>query len=282
MRSPLFAFALVLVSLFPASAQKGVVPAPPDILQIYRDPIKPGKMPEYSKIEAEAAQACYRANTWPYFTMQSVTGPQEVWFVSGFETYASMERSAEPFVRNASLAQELNRLMEAKSSLVTDPRTVFLRYREDLGRNTGTSGLARSGARFFIVTWVSVIPGHEGEYEESQRMIRGVRERAAAPDNRAVYQVISGMPSNVYLTFSPYHSFRAAAESLEGILDYDDLDESVRGRLRELTKVSVASSETMIFAVAPAMSNPAGEWIVDDPEFWKTSPPLNRPAPAKK
>lgn len=278
MRSLLFAFALVLVSLFPASAQKGVAPAPPDILQIYRDPVKPGKMPEYSKIEAEAAQACYRANTWPYFTMQSVTGPQEVWFVSGFETYASMEKSAEPFVRNAALAQELNRLMEAKASLVTEPRTVFLRYREDLGRSSRNTGLARSGARFFTVTRVSVIPGHEREYEDSQRMIRGVRERAAAADNRAVYQVISGMPSNVYMTFSPHHSFREAAESLEGILDYDDLDDSVRGRLRELTSVSVASAETMIFAVNPSISNPAGEWIVDDPEFWKTSPPLNKPA----
>jgi hypothetical protein len=30
------------------------------------------------------------------------------------------------------------------------------------------------------------------------------------------------------------------------------------------------------------MSNPAGEWIVDDPDFWKNSPPLQRQAGAKK
>jgi hypothetical protein len=30
------------------------------------------------------------------------------------------------------------------------------------------------------------------------------------------------------------------------------------------------------------MSNPAGEWIADDPEFWRASPPLQRQAPARK
>jgi hypothetical protein len=278
MRS-LFALALVLVCLFPASAQKGVAPAAPDLLQIYRDPIRPGKMPEYTKVESEAALACYRANTWPYFTMQSVTGPQEVWFVSGFETYAAMERSAEPFVRNVSLSQELGKLMENKTNLVTDPRTVFLRYREDLGRN---NGLVRPGTRFFTVTWVSVNPGHEREFEESMRTIRGVRERAAAVDNRAVYQVISGMAGNVYLIFSPHHSFRAAAETLESLIDYDDLDEGVRTRIRELASASVASLETFIFSITPPMSNPAGEWIADDPEFWKSSPPMQRQPSAKR
>lgn len=278
MRS-LFAFALLLVSFLPASAQKGVAPAPPDLLQISREPVRPGKMPEYTKVESEAAQACYRASTWPYFTMQSVTGPQEVWFVSGFETYAAMERSAEPFVRNVSLSQELGRLMESKTNLVTEPRTVFLRYREDLGRN---NGLVRAGTRFFTVTWVSVNPGHEREFEESQRIIRGVRERAAAVDNRAVYQVISGMPGNVYLIFSPHHTFRTAAETLEGLIDVDDLDEGVRTRIRELTSTSVGSVETFVFAISPAMSNPAGEWIADDPEFWKSSPPLLRQPAAKK
>jgi hypothetical protein len=132
------------------------------------------------------------------------------------------------------------------------------------------------------VTWVSVNPGHEREFEESQRMIRGVRERAAAVDNRAVYQVISGMSGNVYLIFSPHHSFRAAAETLEALIDYDDLDESVRSRLRELTSTSVATVETFIFAVSPQMSNPAGEWLADDPEFWKSSPPMLRQPAAKK
>lgn len=272
-----FAAILVLSSL-PAIGQKDTTP--PQILQIYRDPVKPGKLPEYARVEAETAQACFRANTWPYFTVQTVAGPQEIWFVSGFDSYAAMEKSAEPFAKNANLAAELNRLMEAKANLVSDPTTIFLRYREDLGRN---AGLVRPGTRYFRATWTSVAPGHEGEFEESQRLIRGARERAGSNDNRAVYQVTSGIPGNLYLTFSPFHTFQEAGESLDGLLDYDDLDEGTRGKLHELFATSVASSETFIFSISPAMSNPAGEWIADDPEFWKSSPPLQRQAaPARK
>ena len=257
----------------PLWAQQVQVPPPPDILQIYREPVKPGKMAEYKRVEAEAAMACSRANTWPYMTLQAISGPQEVWFVSGFDSYAAMERSAEPFVRNAALGSELGRIMDSKSNLVSDPRTVFLRYREELGHNRG---LMRPQTRFFTATMVQVVQAHEREYEESQRMLRGVRERAAAADNRAVYQVVSGMPQNTYLTLSPYHSFREAGEALDGLVDYDDLDESVRGRVRELVSSSVVSTQTFIFAMDPPISNPAGEWIADDPEFWRSSPPLQR------
>jgi hypothetical protein len=40
-----------------------------------------------------------------------MTGPQEVWFISGFDSYEAMEHSAEPVARNAALTAELNRLL---------------------------------------------------------------------------------------------------------------------------------------------------------------------------
>jgi hypothetical protein len=265
--------ALFLVSIaIPVCAQQAVAP-PPDILQIYTDPVKPGKLAEYSRLENEAAHACSRASTWPYLAMQAITGPQEVWFVSGFESYAAMEKSAEPFVKNATLAADMTRLMEAKTNLVSDPHTIFLRYRDDLSRN---SGLVRPQTRYFSVTITKIHAGHEHEYEESQRLIRSVRERSGITDNRAVYQVLSGIPDDTYITFSPYRTFRDVATSLEGLLDYEDLDDGVRGRMRELLATSVLTNETFIFSVSPSMSNPQGEWIADDPEFWRSSPPLQR------
>jgi hypothetical protein len=279
MRFLLCALAAFVSLAIPLPAQLAPVWAPPEILQIYRDPVKPGKLADYTKLENEAAHACSRANTWPYLTLQSVTGPQEVWFISGFDSYAAMEKSAEPFVRNAALAADLGRLMENKSSLVSDPQTVFLRYRDDLSRNVG---MMRPHTRFFAVTMATVHPGHEREYEESQRILRAARERSGAADDRVVYQVLSGMPGNIYLTLAPYRSFREAGEALDGLLDYDDLDDGARNRIHELYALGVDSSQTFIFAVSPPMSNPAGEWIADDPDFWKNSPPLQRQAGARK
>jgi hypothetical protein len=270
-------FTLLLVSLaLPACGQQAV-PPPPDILQIYVDTVKPGKITEYTRIENEAAGACARASTWPYLTIEAKTGPQEVWFVSGFDSYASMERSDEPFLRNTTLAADLGRLMDAKTNLVSDPHTVFLRYRDDLSRNPG---FMPPRTRFFTITVVKVLAGHEREYEDSQRLLSNARERAGTADNRAVYQVLSGMPDNTFITFSPYTSFRGAADALDGLLDYDDLDDSLRGRLGELLAQSVVTTVTFIFSVSPGMSNPAGEWLADDPEFWRS--PLVQRQPAKK
>lgn len=256
--------------------------APPAVLEIYRDQVKPAKMAEYNKIENEAALACARASTWPYLAMQSISGPQtEVWYMEGFDSYAAVEQSSQPFLKNAALGSELNRLMEAKTNLVGDARVVFANYRDDL---SSSAGLIQPRAHFFAVTMVTVRPGHEREYEEIHRTLRSVRQRASAVDNRVVYQVVSGMPRNIYLIFSAYRSLQTAGNALDPAVDdyASDVDDSMRNRLDEYTRLAVAGSETWLFSINPPMSNPAGEWIVDDPEFWRTSPVMQRQAEPRR
>jgi hypothetical protein len=273
---------LAMVSCVAIQAQQAQSAPPPAILEIYRDPVKPAKMVEYTRIEGEAALACHRAGTWPYLTLQSVTGPQiEVWYIEGFDSYAAVEQSSEPFARNPTLSAELNRLMEAKVNLVGDARVVFAHYREDLSSNVE---LVQPRARFFTVTLVTVRAGHEREFEEIHRTLKSVRQKASAADNRVVYQIASGMPKNIYLIFSAHRSLQNAGIALDPAVDdyAADVDDSTRNRLDDYTRVAVQSSETWVFSVNPAMSNPAGEWIADDPEFWRSSPPLQRQAPPRK
>src|SRR5689334_3601779 len=190
-RLRIFCLSLLAACSVSSSAQQAQSAPSPAILQIYRDPVKPSKMAEYSKIEGEAAQACARASTWPYLAIQSITGPQEVWFISGFDSYTAMERSAEPLARNASLSAELNRLLEAKSNLVAEPRALYADYRDELSSGTA---LVPQHTRFFTVTLVTIRPGHEREFEDIHRTLKAARQRAGTQDNRVVYQVVSGMP----------------------------------------------------------------------------------------
>lgn len=277
-----FCFCLLLAAIpITAVAQQVESVPPPALLQIYRDPVKPSRMAEYSRIESEAALVCARAGTWPYLAAQTMTGPQEVWFISGFDSYDAMEHSAEPFARNATLTAELNRLLEAKGNLVEEPRAVFAHYRDDL---SGNAPLIQPRTRFFTVTMVTVHPGHERDFEDIHRALKSARQKTGVADNRVVYQVASGMVKNTYLIFSAHRSLQNAGAALDPAVDdyAADVDDSTRNRLDDYTRVSVQRSETWLFSVSPAMSNPAGEWIADDPQFWRSSPLLQRPSAAKK
>ena len=262
-------------------AQQAPVP-PPAILEIYREPVKPGKIAEYTRAESEAALACARASTWPYMAIQSISGPQtEVWYMEGFDSYAAVERSGEQFVKNTSLAADLNRLMEAKNNLVGDARVVFAHFRDDLSSNVS---LVQPKTRFFTVNMITVRPGHEHEFEEIHRTLKSARQRASAADNRVIYQIVSGMSKNIYLIFSAYRTLQIAGNSLDPpVDDYSiDVDDSTRSRLDDDSRASIVSSETWLFSVNPAISNPDGEWIVDDPEFWRSSPAVQHQVIPKK
>ena len=281
MHSMRFFICLLLAACFAGASAQQSQTAAPAVLQIYRDPVKPYKMGEYTRIENEAALACARASVWPYLTVQSMTGPQEVWFLSGFDSYAALEHSAEPFLRNAPLNAELNRLAEFKASLVNDPRGIYANYRDDL---SGNAALIPPGTRFFTVTMITVRPGHERDFEDIHRTLKAARQRAGTADNRVVYQVASGMSRNAFLIFSAHHSLQSAGLALDPAIDdySSDVDDSTRNRLDDYTRVAVQTSETWIFSVSPSMSTPAGEWLVDDPEFWRSSAPLQRQAAPKK
>src|SRR5947209_9855592 len=227
---------LVLISAGLLSQAQQAQSVPPAILEIYRDPVKPAKMPEYTRIEGEAALACARASTWPYLAMQSISGPQtEVWYMEGFDSYAAVEHSSQPFIKNAALGAELNRLMEAKINLVGDARTVFAHHRDDL---SSSAGLIQPRTRFMAVTLVTVRPGFEREYEEIHRTLKSIRQRANAADNRVVYQIVSGMPKNIYLIFSAHSSLQNAGNALDPAVDdyASEVDEATRNRLDEYTR----------------------------------------------
>ena len=267
---------LCLLALVSARPLSNAQIAPPAILEIYRDPVKPAKMAEYSRLEGEAAVACARASTWPYLAIQTISGPQtEVWYMEGFESYGAVERSGEPFVKNAALSGELSRLMEAKTNLVGESRVIFAHYRDDLSSSVG---LVQPRTRFFIVNLVTVRSGHEREFEEIHRTLRSVRQRASAADNRVIYQVVSGMAKNTYLIFSAYQTLQIAGSALDPpVEDYTgEVDDSTRSRLDEDSRVAITSSEAWVFSVNPQISNPAGEWIVEDPGFWRSSPALQQ------
>jgi hypothetical protein len=106
---------------------------PPQILQIYRDPLKPGSHSAYREIEQDIARVCgVLGFPHPYPAIEPLTGPEEVWFLNGWESTADQKQVAEAYVKNAPLVAALETNAKRKAGLLLKPVNVFANYRQDL------------------------------------------------------------------------------------------------------------------------------------------------------
>src|SRR6266496_3935930 len=106
---------------------------PPKVLQIYREEVKPGKAPAHEVVEAGWPRAFAKAN-WPthYIAMTSLTGPNEAWFMTGFDSFAAWEADTRNIDKNPGLKKELDQLEAKDGELRSGGRSVVASFREDL------------------------------------------------------------------------------------------------------------------------------------------------------
>ena len=112
-------------------AQKAEMHGPPKILEIIREDSKPGKVIAHRKHEAAWTQAFIKAG-YPYnLTISSVTGPDQDWFMTGFDTYAQLEKMNDTFETPA-FEQIMETFSPKESEFVSESRIVFAKYRPEL------------------------------------------------------------------------------------------------------------------------------------------------------
>ena len=106
---------------------------PPQILQIYRDFLKPGSEAAYRQVEDDAARICAEfGSPYPYVGIESLTGAKEVWFLNGYASSAEQEQVAAYYTKNLPLMAALAEITKRKQGLISAPREVLANYRPDL------------------------------------------------------------------------------------------------------------------------------------------------------
>lgn len=241
------------------AGEEGGPPFPYRLLQIHREGVRPGKEEAHRSIEADAARMCARLNCpKAYLTMATVTGAAEVWSLTGYESYRVMEEAA-PAYAAPMLAAELERVRGSKAGLVRRPRVIFARYREPL---SFVSSANLANWRFFSVSELRIEAGRIQEFESAAQANRITHQNSGVKDSHFVYQVVSGGEEGTYLVFTPFISLREA-EAFGQLHDRGFDYVPLRAGMRAVTS---------LFAVRPAMSYPAKEWIAADPDFWSPKP----------
>ena len=123
---------------------------PPQILEIYREPVKPGSEAAYRAIEEDGARICADMKfPHSHLAIESLSGPKEVWWLNGFESAEDKEQAYSDYARNPALVAALERHAKRKKALTGTGADIFTNY-EAVSSQAAAWSLA--GARFFVVT----------------------------------------------------------------------------------------------------------------------------------
>ncbi len=235
----------------------------PRFLRIVREDVKSGKGPEHAKIEAAYARAFAKAGFTNYIGMESISGPNQAWFLEAFDSWASIESGLAMMSRQP-LRSEIAPLAPQDGELLVGDSSVVAVLQTALSYLPGSPDPA--AARFMNVLTIRIHPGAGAEFAERAQLLNAARERAGWKGRTAVYRVESGAADITYMVLTPLDSLQEldSEQNEPTALSPDDL-----ARLREINQKIIAESRYALFAINPKMSNPPKDVIAAEPGFWK-------------
>lgn len=275
---------LTVVSAGPALAQGNqAADAPPAILRIGREEVKPGKGAAHEVIETNW-NAAYAKAKLPVsiLGMTSMSGPGEAWWLQGFGSWEDLEAFNKAAGANETWSAEDQKFAAQDGELLNRSSGIILSYRPAMSYRAA-SNLATK--RYMQVQLIRVKPGRGREFVDNWREVVGAHEKAKMEESWAFYQVVSGMPDGTYMFLQALASLAdvdrsGPMHSAEAYLNA--LGEGGRARTRETTQLAVESSQTLHFAFNPKLSTVPKAWMDADPFWAPKPPPPAKPAEKKK
>jgi hypothetical protein len=269
----------------PAGAQTPAAPeegAPPALLQIEREEVRPGRGAAHAVNEAAWAAAYTKAQspvTW--LGMTTLTGPSEAWFLSRHDSFASLEKAQDGTDAAPALAAERDRLSAAEGDMLSRTSTILARYRPAISYQPVVK---LPEMRYMTVDLVRVKSGRVAEFMDTWRMLVAAHTKAGIDEHWAVFEVESGMPDTTFLFMYPRKSLAEidAAGPAHGEAGFRDaVGDSGRRQMTGVQQDAIEMSETRHFKLRPGMSALSKEWAATD-AFWAPPAPTATLAATKK
>jgi hypothetical protein len=273
-----------VVTVAPALAQAPPAPgAPPAVLQITREEVKPGKDAAHEASEASWSAAHAKAqlqNGW--LGMTSLSGPNEAWFLQGYASWEEMEKAAKASQANEAYSAEVKRISPIDGDSLSRGSAILANFRPALSYGAGSNLATR---RYMQVRLIRVKPGRGREFTDAMREEVAAHEKAKMDDTWAMYQVASGLQDGTYIRLQALTSLAEVDKSgpVHAAATYRDAQsESGRARGRQMNQEAIEWSQTLLFAFNPKMTVAPKAWIDADP-FWAPKPAAPaKPAEKKK
>lgn len=272
-----------LMSSFAAAQDgTGASTAPPKVLVIQREVLKPGRAGNtHVKTESAFVQAMTAAK-WPthYFAAESMSGVSRALFFVGYPSFAAWEKDNEAMAKNATLTSAFDHAALVDGDLLTEFSSGAFVYNEEGSFNGSKGDIPHM--RYFEISQFRVKPGHEKEWDDLVKMYKSAYEKALPNGKWALFDSMYGVDNGgLHLVFVPMKSLSEVDQNMMDEKKFmAAVGEDGMKKISELTASCLQSSQSNLFAFSPKMSYPPDEWVKADPGFWK--PKMAAPAPAKK
>lgn len=264
----------VMAGSLPMIAQDDGARPASKMLQIYVEKVKPGHSAAHEKVELGWPKA-YRASKNPasYLAMTSISGPNEAWFISGYDSYEAMEKQSQAEDGDATLTAELSRLSAADGEHLEGARSITARFREDMSLRPA---LNIGDYRYLMVTTVHIRPGTLGNYTEMRKAIKAAHEQTGMKDYYSVFEVQSGLVGPAFLIMIPMKSLKEVDGfgPMHTSAKYKEALGGTEGdkKMNEWATATVISSESAIFKFSPKMSVAPANYHIGNAEYWNPKP----------
>lgn len=263
---------LVVVALLGVSVSagaQGTKSAP--WLVIQRELVKPGKAGPHAKHEVAWARALEAAK-YPggALAMSAMSGAPEVWWISGYNTAADIQKLNEAYADSPALQAVDDKFVAPEADYVASTISMTAVLRDSLSYSSGTPLAAM---RYVMVSRVLVRPGHNDEFLQARRLIKAAHETAHATDGFAVYQVTAGAASGTYLIFAGKKSMAEFDTNPHGPAYVAALGGAEgQKKLADLAASYTTNGDANLFQLNPQYSVLSKAWYDADP-FWKPKAP---------
>ena len=286
---------LLAAAPVPALAQ-AAEDAPPPVLVMNREQVKPGKMSAHEKVSTAYTALFVKANPETNsLGLTPIAGDDNVvLYLVGYPSFAAAEaehnKVEAALAQNAALKTEMERLDGQSGDLRNSSQTAWFVYRPNLSYHPPKMAeVAKS--RLVNITTVRVKPGRVPDYLDYFKGLNAAREKAGASwVSTAAYQSSVGAPGGTFVIFSFSKSMsemdeaNAKADERQKAIDTAlGGDQVVKMRRELISEILVEPSTTNLYAINRAESHPSAQLAAADPDFWSPKPATTKAlATAKK
>ena len=266
--------------LFCGMTQAQQAPAPPPILRIYVERVKPGKGPAHERSEAAFAHVLSKASIPAhYIALTAMSGPSEVWYLEEHSSFAEVE-SSEKAEDAPAIKPELDQAGATDGEYVAGENSMIAVYRPDLSYNAdqGVAGLPKS--RYIALGTIRLKPGSDQKLANVVRDMINIYSNVQITQPVVAYQVISGASGDTFLILEPFVTLAEwdkYPERMKAI--HDTAGKKFDAAMAAMNDI-VTFRESRLMSISPKMSYVSKQFASADADFWMPKPAA--PAPAAR